>query len=263
MASPFPGMDPYLEGDMWQEFHETLVSAIRAQLLPRLAPKYVALLAKRYVMSRATIGVSDLPTEKVIYPDVNITRPRLSEEAAAYEALAEPDVEVYGLVGEEIPVTWIEIRDVAERRLVTVIELLSPVNKIGDGFREYYQRRELLLLTQTHLIEIDLLRRGQRLPLRDPIPVAAYYAFLSRWQRRPLTQVFTLPLRERLKVLPVPLLPPDPDVGLDLQAAVMACFDLVGYERLLDYHLPPPPPEFDVDDAAWITERLAAWRTRA
>jgi hypothetical protein len=255
-------MDPFLEGDMWQEFHDRLANQISMQLLPKLAPKYVALLAKRYVMSRATIGVSDLPTEKVIYPDVNIARPRLSEQAATYTApaLAEPDVEVYGLVGEEIPVTWIEIRDVAERRLVTVIELLSPVNKIGDGLREYAQRRELLLLTQTHLIEIDLLRRGQRLPLRDPIPAAAYYAFLSRWQRRPLTQVFTLPLRERLKVLPVPLLPPDPDIGLDLQAAVTACFDLVGYERLLDYHLPPPPPEFSADDEVWIAERLAMWR---
>jgi hypothetical protein len=43
-------MDPYLEGDLWQEFHETLAGAIRAQLLRRLPPRYVALLAKRYVM---------------------------------------------------------------------------------------------------------------------------------------------------------------------------------------------------------------------
>ena len=35
MASPFPGMDPYLEGEMWQEFHETLAGAIRGQLLPQ------------------------------------------------------------------------------------------------------------------------------------------------------------------------------------------------------------------------------------
>ena len=47
MGSPFPGLDPYLEGEFWQEFHETLASAIRAQLMPLLSPKYVALLAKR------------------------------------------------------------------------------------------------------------------------------------------------------------------------------------------------------------------------
>lgn len=41
MGSPFPGMDPYLEGELWQEFHETLVSEIRAQLMPRLVPKVI------------------------------------------------------------------------------------------------------------------------------------------------------------------------------------------------------------------------------
>ncbi len=45
MASPFPGMDPFLEGDLWQEFHETLAGAIRAQLMSKISPKYVALLA--------------------------------------------------------------------------------------------------------------------------------------------------------------------------------------------------------------------------
>lgn len=50
MPSPFPGMDPYLEGEMWQEFHERLANQISVQLLPLLTPKYVALLAKRYVL---------------------------------------------------------------------------------------------------------------------------------------------------------------------------------------------------------------------
>ncbi len=48
MSSPFPGMDPYLEGEMSQEFHATFINEMRAQLMPRLRPKYVALLAKRY-----------------------------------------------------------------------------------------------------------------------------------------------------------------------------------------------------------------------
>ena len=75
MPSPFPGMDPYLEGDLWQEFHETLASAIRAQLMPRLAPKYVALLAKRYALDRPSLGVFDAPPARVIYPDVHVVAP--------------------------------------------------------------------------------------------------------------------------------------------------------------------------------------------
>ncbi len=59
-------------------------------------------------------------------------------------------------------------------------------------------------------------------------------------------------------MLPVPLLPPDPDVPFDLQGAVQACFDLVGYERLLNYVAPPPPPELDAEDAAWVDQTLRA-----
>jgi hypothetical protein len=55
---------------------------------------------------------------------------------------------------------------------------------------------------------------------------------------------------------PVPLLEPDPDVILDLQAAVDACFALVGYERLLDYADPPPPPPLDGADGAWLDDLL-------
>ncbi len=75
MPSPFPGMDPYLEGELWQEFHETLASAIRAQLMPRLAQKYVALLAKRYTLDRPALGVFDAPPPRVIYPDVHVVAP--------------------------------------------------------------------------------------------------------------------------------------------------------------------------------------------
>ncbi len=58
MSSPFPGMDPFLEGEMWQEFHVRLASQISEQLMPLLRPKYVALLEKRYVLDRPIFGIS-------------------------------------------------------------------------------------------------------------------------------------------------------------------------------------------------------------
>lgn len=147
----------------------------------------------------------------------------------------------------------------AERRLVTVIEILSPVNKRGDGAREYMERRRELLQTRTHLLEIDLVRRGGRIPLEGHYPVVPYYVYLSRFTNRPKTAVWAIQLREPLPVVPVPLLPPDEDVPLDLQTAVTACFNLVGYERLLNYHEPPPPPSFSDADTVWIDEQLAAF----
>jgi len=266
MPSPFPGMDPYLEGEMWQEFHETLAGAIRAQLMPRLAPKYVALLAKRYVLHRPTISIVGLPPERIIYPDVHVVAPPGAPSAPvsgeADVAVAEPAVELLSPMAEEVPLLSVEIRDVAQRRLVTLIEILSPVNKHGEGVREYAERRMELLQTRTHLLELDLLRQGTRIQLLGELPPASYYVYLSRWQRRPFTQVWPIALREPLPTVPVPLLPPDPDVPLDLQAAVRACFDLVGYERLLDYSGPPPPPPLSDEEAAWVNDLLRAsgWR---
>jgi hypothetical protein len=104
-------------------------------------------------------------------------------------------------------------------------------------------------------LEIDLLRQGAYSPPRG-VPPKHHYVYLSRWQRRPFTQVWAIQLPERLPTVPIPLLPPDPDVMLDIQAAIRACFDLVGYERLLDYKATPPPPELDASHGAWVAELL-------
>ncbi|MBI1987115.1 MAG: DUF4058 family protein [Nitrospinae bacterium] len=262
MSSPFPGMDPYLEGEMWQELHETLAGAIRAQLMPHLVPRYVALLAKRYVLDRPALGIVGLPSERVIYPDVHVvTTPDAPSSRGAEEAgvaVAEPAVELPSPMIEEVPLLSVEIRDVAQRLLVTILEILSPVNKHGEGARDYAERRMELLKTHTHLLEIDLLRQGTRIQLLGEPPPAPYYVYLSRVQRRPYTQVWPIALRQPLPTVPVPLLPPDPDVPLDLQAAVRACFDLVGYERLLDYSVPPPPPPLSDEEAAWAADLLRA-----
>ena len=257
-------MDPYLEGELWQEFHETLASEIRAHLLKKLPPQYVALLSKRYVFERPAISLLSLPPDhRIIYPDVSVAQtPRVAEAQAEYAVgvLTPPAAERINLLTEEVPLLSVEIRDVAERRLVTVIEILSPVNKQGDGAVEYRKRRETIFQTNTHILEIDLLRRGLRLPFEGDLPPADYYVFLSRVPKRPRTEIWPIGLRDRLPVVPVPLLPPDADVPLDLQRAVDACYDLVHYERLLDYTAAPPPPPLSEADTAWLAERLAEVR---
>jgi hypothetical protein len=259
MPSPFPGMDPYLEGELFQEFHETLASAIRGQLMEQLRPKYVALLAKRYTFDLPGVSLFDAPSSRVFYPDVHLVRRGLAETAAQPlgAVVDEPGAELSSFLN--LPLLSVEIRDVAERRLVTAIEILSPANKYTPGFEEYLQRRIELLKTETHLLEIDLVRQGRRLPFEGFLPPAHYYVYLSRTQRRPNTQIWPVHLYGRLPRVPVPLLAPDPDVVLDLQRAVDACFALVGYDLLLDYTQAPPPPELTADELAWVKERLQTW----
>ncbi len=249
--SPFPGMDPYLEGEMWQEFHDRLANQISSQLMPLLQPKYIALLSKRYVVDQSGLGIVNAPSSRVIYPDAHVAA--VKEEMTSYEAITAPAVELVSPLPERVPLLSVEIRDVAERRLVTVIEILSPVNKRGSGFQEYVEKRTALLQTETHLLEIDLLRGGERIPLLGgELPPAPYYVFLSRFTRRPRTEVWPVQLRAPLPTVPLPLLPPDADVPLALQTALDRCFALVGYQRLLDYTQPPPPPPFSQADLAWI-----------
>lgn len=254
MASPFPGMDPYLEGDMWQEFHETLAGADRTQIMSQLPPNYVALLAKRYVVDRPVLGIFAPPSERIIYPDVDV----VAERPPAYQTapgVTTATLELISPMLDKTPVVSVEIRDVAERRLVTIIEILSPVNKRGQGAQEYLDRRTELMQTATHLLEIALLTVGYRIPLEDDLPPAPYYVYLSRYERRPRTEIWAIRLQDALPRVPVPLLRPDPDVVLDLQAAVDACFALVGYERLLDYTVEPPGALSEAD-RAWARESL-------
>ena len=262
MPSPFPGMDPYLEGEMWQEFHATLANALRAQVLAALPPRYTALLAKRYVLDYHPTDPRR-QKDRVIYPDIHVATiheavPTYATAAAAKVVPPIAPVPMISPYTETVPQISIEIHDVARRRLVTLIEILSPANKEGQGAADYDRRRHELLERELHLLELDLLRGGQRITLWGDWPPAAYYVYLSRAQDRPITDLWPIGLREPLPTVPVPLLEPDPDVSLDLQAAVNACFDLVHYERLLDYAALPPPPGLTPEDAAWVGERLIA-----
>jgi hypothetical protein len=262
MAGPFPGMDPYLEGEMWQEFHQTLAHAIRAQLMPLLFPKYVALLNKRFAIEYPASEFVEL-SARSIYPDIHVATSTLSgglQPMPSSGNITAPTIELPSY--EEVPQLSVEIRDTADRQLVTVIEILSPANKIGAGAREYQERRLSLSRAVVHLLEIDLLRIGTRIGLHGTPPGAPYYAYLSRWERRPYTQIWAIQLRDRLPTVPVPLISPDPDVSLDLQAAIVACFDLVKYDFLLRYDLPIPPPDLSPDDAAWVASRLEAFRAQ-
>lgn len=251
-TSPFPGMDPFLEGEMWSEFHETLAHQIRGQLMSRLPAKYVALLKKYYAVDYSGLSIIGSMEKRGIYPDVHIAK--VKEATVTYDLFTAPVVELVSPVPKKISLLTIEIQDVTERRLVTVIEILSLANKRGKGFEEYVEKRTALLQTETHLLELDLLRGGERIPLLGgELPRAPYYAFLSRFTNHPYTEVWPIQLRASLPTLPVPLLLPDPDVPLALQPAIDACFDLVRYhERLLDYTQPPPPPLFSPEEAAWV-----------
>ena len=99
--------------------------------------------------------------------------------------MAPAPLELATIIPSPIPHVTVEIRDTANRQLVTAIEVLSPINKRGDGRAEYLAKRRRILLSTAHLLEIDLLRQGQRVPMQQPLPRSPYFIFLSRGEKEP------------------------------------------------------------------------------
>jgi hypothetical protein len=152
---------------------------------------------------------------------------------------------------EEVRDTRIEILHRPERSLIAVLEMLSPANKVGDGFQEYRAKRRTILLQKVHLVELDLLVGGNRLPLASPLPAADYYAFLSRSDQRPNCAVYAWSVHQPLPVVPIPLRAPDADILVDLGKVFQKTFERGRYARSLRYGQPLPAPLND-RDAQWV-----------
>lgn len=238
MPSPFPGMDPYLEGSLWTSLHFTLGAEIVRQLAPQLRPKYVASPVERFVMNVSDISV----TTSNIYPDVAVLQTAPPTTGPAQTTTIAAPLRLATVMPELIPHVTIEIHDTENRQLVTIIEIISPTNKGKPGRVDYLKKRDRILLSSVHLLEIDLLRKGQRVPMQHPLPKAAYFVFLSRTEDRPMTEVWPIQVDDPLPTVPLPLLATDPDVRLDLQAAFTAAYDLLGFDLRLDYQQPPEIP---------------------
>jgi hypothetical protein len=157
----------------------------------------------------------------------------------------------------EVPVerlAFVEVRDRRNRELVTVVELLSPSNKRPGSDREQYlAKREQILGSSAHLVEIDLLRGGKPLPMADR-PDCDYSVLVSRVEDRPYAGFWPVRLRSRLPEIPVPLRPQVADARLDLQAIVHRLYDAAGYEDYIYSGVPDPP--LAPDDLAWARSLL-------
>lgn len=262
MEPPFPGMDPYLEAPgLWPDLHTGLITGMRDAIQTQLNPPYVAVITPYITLESIEIA----PTRRGFVPDVGIVRTEVPEIGGLAVAIAEAPLTLP--VQMQIPTRYarIEIRSVQDETLVTSIVLLSPANKRPgvDGAHAYEQKRQELFASNVHLLEIDLLRGGQRPSLARPLPPAPYFVFLSRSYRRPLIDVWPAPLQAALPVVPVPLIYPDPDVALDLTRILHQVYRNARYERRIDYRTDPPPPELTTEDAAWLDARLHECGLRA
>ena len=267
MPSPFPGMDPYLEHPgLFPGVHQGMIAVARATLNALLPPRYVADIGERVYI---------VQPERSIYPDVVIiehpsARPQREQIGTASAMIVGDPPWVVTYYPVEMREVFIEILPVGdESRVITVIEVLSPSNKAaGSAGRELYlTKQQELFESQTHRIEIDLLRRGEHTVVvpRERLVSRGnwdYRVCLHRGEQGNRCEVWPVTVRQSLPRIYVPLADGDPDVVLDLQAVFNRCYDEGAYARRLDYRCEPTPP-LQGEDVMWVDEVLRDRRLRS
>lgn len=258
MPSPFPGMNPYLErSTAWRDFHNSFIFCAREHLLPQVAPKYVAKMDEMMFIHE----YDDEGRRLVGSGDVNIVRQHGSfRDASSSTAVAAPVRMRTDVALDYERHVYLELFDKELKKIVTVIELLSPSNKYAGQDRDsYIGKRNKILASSAHFVEIDLLRGGPRLPMED-VPPSDYCVLVSRAHERPEGDAWPIHLRQPLPTIPIPLRKGEREATLDLKAVIDRAYDAAGYDAYIYEDAPEPP--LTPGDAAWAANILAG-RTAA
>ncbi len=261
MRMPFPGMDPYLEHPvLWEGVHARLIVAFANQLQPRLDPRYVASVEERVFIEGPQRRIPDVWVQKSPDTASDSPGPMAMAEAEGDTAVV---VEVEDL---EIHQARIEILDAYNAmKLVTMIELVSPTNKVaGPGRKSYLDKQREALARDCHLVEIDLLRRGRHvlsIPKWRTVELRPYdyLVCVNRYPQRKRFELYPRRLRDRLPRIRIPLADPDPAVPLDVQDALEQVYWDGRYMRRVRYD-EPCQPRLRAKDQTWANACWAAYR---
>jgi hypothetical protein len=220
-------MDPYLEEDkLWPVFQHQLVMSLYQLLLPGLVDRY-----------RARVGQRHYVTEQVLF--TSIVRDEHQEE-------------------------FVEVRQRSDGRLITLLDVVSPANKMStEGRKAYLDKREECKRTGANLVEIDLVLQGQ--PTleysRDGLPDWDYAVTVTRCRQPERFEIYTATLQKRLPRFRMPLAADDRDHVIDLHVAFARCYDTGDFASQIDYQRDPALP-LNNEDKKWLDELLKQQKLR-
>ncbi|MFN6517054.1 MAG: DUF4058 family protein [Nostoc sp. CreGUA01] len=253
----FPGMNPYLElPTLWQEFHNRLIVAISDALTPYLQPKYYVAVETRSYLD------DDNPELLVGIPDAIVLTtsktPTVQSVAIATETRPK---QIQLPIPIEVKERYLEVREVGTHQVITVIEVLSPKNKRkGEGRTAYEKKRQRILGSSSHLVEIDLLRENPPMPMIGVKETSDYRIVVSRAAIRPMADLYEFQLREPIPRFSLPLKADDSELEVDLQAIVLGVYHRGSYHVRIDYRQAVPPPKLSPAVQQWVDDLLAPIR---
>jgi hypothetical protein len=237
MPSPFPGMDPYLEHPRaWPNIHHRLITAIADVLAPQLLPKYQILVEERIYQVEGDdsilIGAPDVTVQQTAR---SITQPMETTNLAVAELLSKP-ISVTLTLPDTVRQSYLEVREIATGQVITVIEVLSPVNKRpGKGRIDYENKRAMVFASSSNFVEIDLLRQWQLLPVEGSPTQSNYRILVSIQENRPQDDLYAFNLPDPIPCFPLPLRSEDVCPVVNLRALLDRIYDRSGYGLVIDY----------------------------
>jgi hypothetical protein len=254
MPSPFLGMNPYLENPaLCSKVHKRLIVAISDSLSPQIRPKYIVDIEERVYQTREEDSIL------VGIPDVAVQASQKTTTETGNIAVAAPpatSTTVTIPMPEIIRESYLEVRDVATREVVTVIEVLSPKNKRpGEGRKAYDKKRLRVLGSSTHLVEIDLLHDGKPMLILQNDISSNYRILVSRSEYRPKADLYAFNLQNSIPPFSLPLREDDSEPIIDLQTLINELYDRASYDLIIDYRQ-EPVPALSEENAAWVDTLL-------
>jgi len=232
-------------------------------IAPFLRPKYRVAIEKRTYMSEiedsVLVGIPDVAVYSKRTPSTN--QPG-STVALAAETEA---ISVTVPLPEEVRESYLAIKEGGTGTVITVLELISPKNKRSKESRKVYEsKRQQVLGSSTHLVEIDLLRTGQPIGILEEIQ-SDYRILISPGEspsetlreRRPRAYMYAFGLRDAIPSFTLPLRPGDVEPLVELQSILNEVYDQAYFDMAVDY-TQEPVPKLNPEDATWADELLKA-----
>src|SRR5439155_25478091 len=211
---------------VWPEFQHHLVLCLYQILLPGLVDRY-----------RARVGQRLYTTEQALFTSI---------------------------IREEHREDFIEVRQRADGKLVTLVDVVSPTNRpTAPGRQAYLDTRKDARGGGSNLVEIDLVLQGQ--PMldysRENLPDWDFAVTVTRSTQPERHEIYTATLQKRLPRYRLPLAADDRDTVLDLHTAFNRCYDQGGFASRIDYKRDPMTKLID-EDRRWLADLLKEAKMR-
>jgi Protein of unknown function (DUF4058) len=249
-------MDPYLEApEFWHYVHHELIGQIARKLNRDLPEGFAAHIEEVVYIARPEQFAPDITVNTQFAVATNIPRDSSSTSSVAIATpiwIEVPSVELH-LPRIDVVTTH------GKRSVVTALEVLSPINKRGEGREKYQRKQRRLLQDSVNLVEIDLLRAGIHtvsVP-KDKLAKETHWDYLiclheagkSGFDCWPFT------VRDAIPPLRVPLDENNEPLVLDLGAMLTEVYETGPFRREIDYSV-EPMPKLSAVDVGWADTLL-------